>query len=116
MEIGTIREIIRLLKYATSKSKIKWEDIGGGVFSTQIDGCKIEISNNYNGYNNDLYANMTFYNVDGVQFDTELFYKAFDEDMYDEINELYDIISDRYYRKKESEKIIIAGLNRLIDK
>lgn len=116
MEIETIREIIGLLKDATSKSKIKWEDLGGGVFSAQIDGCKVEISSNYNGYNNDLYVNMSFYNVDGVQFDTVTYYKAFEEDMYNEINELYDIISDRYYRKKESEKIIISGLHRIIDK
>ena len=85
------------------------------MFSTSIDKCKINISSNYDGYNNDYYVNLTFFNVEGVQFDSLTYYETPDREIYNTVHVLYNLISDKYYKKSESENIIISGLKKLIN-
>lgn len=114
MEERTVNEIIRLLHEVTSSESIRWENIGNDIFSTSIDKCKINISSNYDGYNNDYYVNLTFFNVDGVQFDSVTYYETPNSEIYKTVHDLYNLISDKFYKKSESERIIISGLKKLI--
>ena len=110
----TVIEIIGFLQEVTSNGAIQWENIGNDIFSTSIDKCKINISSNYDGYNNDYYVNLTFFNVDGVQFDSVTYYETPNSEIYKTVHDLYNLISDKYYKKSESERIIISGLKKLI--
>ena len=114
MEERTVIEIIGLLQEVTSNGAIQWENIGNDIFSTSIDKCKINISSNYDGYNNDYYVNLAFFNADGVQFDTLTYYETPERELYNKVHGLYNLISDKYYKKSESERIIISGLKKLI--
>lgn len=88
-----------------------------------VDGCdnektvKKESADNipcFDSFTNEYFASVAFFNDKGVQFDNEMLYQTSDEDIYNEVMKLYNLISDKYYKKTESENKIIDGLKGLL--
>lgn len=113
METSKFSEIIEMLTSATEKNSINWTEVNKD-FNTSVSGCKISVSSCFDSFTNEYYVSVAFFNDEGVQFDKELLYQASDE-MYNEVMKLYNLISDKYYKKTESENKILNGLKGLLE-
>lgn len=112
METSKFSEIIEKLTCATEKNILVWTE-ENTIFSTSISGCKITVSSCFDSFTNEYYVSVAFFNDEGVQFDNVLLYQASDE-MYNGVMKLYNLISDKYYKKTESENKILNGLKGLL--
>ena len=112
METNKFSKIIEMLTSATEKNSINWTEVNND-FSTSVSGCKITVSSCFDSFTNEYYVSVAFFNDEGVQFDNVLLYQASDE-MYNGIMKLYNLISDKYYKKTESENKILNGLKGLL--
>lgn len=113
MEINKLSKIIELLTSATEKDSLVWTEVNSS-FSTVISECKIIVSSCLDSFTNEYYVSVDFYNDKGVQFDNVIFYQTSEGEIYKMIIDLYNLISDKYYKKTESENKIIDGLKGLL--
>lgn len=113
MDTNKFSKIIELLNSATEKNSLVWTEVNTN-FSTSISGCKIIVSSCFDSLTNEYFASVAFFNDEGVQFDNVMLYQTSDEEIYNEVMKLYNLISDKYYKKTESENKIIDGLKGLL--
>lgn len=113
MERNKFSKIIEMLTSATEKDSLVWTEVNTS-FSTVISECKIIVSSCFDSFTNEYYVSVDFYNDKGVQFDNVIFYQTSEGEIYNMIMNLYNLISDKYYKKTESENKIIEGLKGLL--
>jgi len=109
-------KMIELLKETTQNDKLKWNyNKSSDKFYTYINDCKIELNIRFNAGIQDSIASIELFNQDGLSFATYSFYSKVDVDDYNKLNDLDDIVRDKYYKITESESIIISGLEKIND-
>ena len=113
METNKLSIIIEMLTSATEKDSLVWTEVNTS-FSTVISECKIIVSSCLDSFTNEYYVSVDFFNDKGVQVDNVIFYQTSEREIYEKIMYLYDLISDKYYKKTESENKIIDGLKGLL--
>lgn len=107
-------KMIELLKITTQNEKLEWNYSNPtDKFYTYINNCKIELSIHYNTGVQDNIASIELFNQDGLSFATYSFYSKVDVDDYNQLNDLDDIVRDKFYKITESEDLIISGLEKL---
>lgn len=107
-------KMIELLKTTTQKGKLEWNYYNSAdKFYTYVNNCKVELSIHYNAGIQDSVASIELYNQDGLSFATYTFYSKVDINDYNLLNELDDIVRDKYYKITESENLIISGLETI---
>lgn len=105
--------MVVMLKTATLKKKIHWEE-NDGDFSTKVGGCLIELVSYYDFQVGVSSYSLRLYNTENVLFETISYSEDVDNDDYQRLNDLYKTIRDVNYKITESEKIILDGLKKLI--
>lgn len=113
METNKFSKIIEMLTSATENNRLVWTELNT-TFGTSVSGCKITVSSCFDSFTNEYFASVAFFNDKGVQFDNVMLYQTSDEEIYNEVMKLYNLISDKYYKKTESENKIIDGLKGLL--
>ena len=114
MSIEDYDKMIELLKKATLNGKLKWDYSNSmGKFYTYVKDCKVELQLYYDASMQDNKACLILYNQDGQSFATYSYYSQVDGEDYKTLNELEDIIRDKYYKITESENLILKGLEEL---
>lgn len=107
-------KMVELLKSTTASGKLSWEfNAINGSFSTVINECRIELHVYYSAPVNDSIASLELFNQNGQSFVTYSYYSQDEEDDYNELKSLEEIVRDRYYKITESENLIIGGLENL---
>lgn len=110
-------EMLEHLKIATEQNKLIWsiDPSDETVYSTNVNGCRIDVSVYYDASALSNKASIELFNSTGDSFKKNTFSEKAKPERYYQINALFDVINDRYYRIKESENLILEGLRDLID-
>ena len=106
--------MVVMLRTATLKKKIHWEE-NNGDFSTKVGGCLIEIISSYDFQVGISSYSLRLYNTENVLFETISYSEDVDNENYQRLNDLYQTIRDVNYKITESEKIILDGLKKLTE-
>lgn len=117
MKSSEYDEMLEHLKVATEQNKLIWsiDPSDETVYSAMINGCKIEVSVYYDASALSNKASIELFNTTGESFKKKTFSEKGKPDRYYQINALFNVINDRYYRIKESENLILEGLRELIN-
>ena len=106
--------MVEMLIKATQSEKLIWEDYDGD-FSTKIDGCSLLISSSYDFSVNISTYTLKMYNKKGVEFESFSYSENIDIHEYQQLNRLYNVIRDKYYRITESENTILQNLEKMTE-
>lgn len=106
--------MVEMLIKATQSEKLTWED-NDGDFSTIIDGCSLLIRSSYDFSVNISTYTLKMYNKNGAEFESFSYSENIDMREYQQLNRLYNVIRDKYYRITESENTILQNLERMTE-
>ena len=110
-------EMLERLKIATEQNRLEWsiDPSDETVYNTYVNGCRIEVSVFYDTTAMGNKATIELFNNSGDSIKKNAYSEKGKPDRYDQINALYNIINDRYYRITESENQILDGLRDLTE-
>lgn len=114
MNLSDCINMVVMLKTATIKKKIHWDE-NDGDFSTKVGGCLIELVSSYDFSVGISSYSLRLYNTENVLFETISYSEDVDNEDFQRLNDLYQTIRDVNYKIKESEKIILDGLKKLTE-
>ena len=105
---------VEMLIKATQSEKLIWED-NDGDFSTIIDGCSLLIRSSYDFSVNISTYTLKMFNKNGAEFESFSYSENIDIHEYQQLNRLYNVIRDKYYRITESENTILQNLEKMTE-
>lgn len=114
MNLSDCINMVVMLRTATIKKKIHWDE-NGGDFSTKVGGCLIELVSSYDFSVGISSYSLRLYNTENVLFETISYSEDVDNEDFQRLNDLYQTIKDVNYKITESEKIILDGLKKLTE-
>lgn len=114
MNLSDCINMVVMLKTATIKKKIHWDE-NDGDFSTKVGGCLIELVSSYDFSVGISSYSLRLYNTENVLFETISYSEDVDNEDFQRLNDLYQTIRDVNYKITESEKIILDGLKKLTE-
>ena len=108
-------EMLELLRNATEHDKLTWsiDPSDETIYETSVNGCRIEVSVYYDTSALTNKASVELFNAAGDSFKKKIFSEKSKPERYNQINDLFNVINDRYYKITESENLILDGLRDL---
>lgn len=106
------KELLESLIKATKEDKISWQHESNGQFKAKIGDGFIGIA--HSSSSNVDYAALSMYNSNNQLIDSVTYDSLMDEERYDQLKGLYDLINDKVFRITATKSSIFSALKGLV--
>lgn len=116
MKDDDYKNMIDMLIQATVENKIKWTEYTNprGSYITSVEGCGLKIWPDYDIQIDESSYAISLANPDGRVFSTYSYSETDNQEEYQHLGNLYNVIRDAVFRITESENLILSGLRNMI--